>query len=263
MDPVAERTTSLTGHDALNSLGQARPRNRKRSELLAQDLASYIVQQRFPEGTALPPEYAMIDSLGVGRTTLREALRLLEARGVITIRSGPGGGPTVRRPRPHDLSEALSLILQFESSTFQDVLAARLQLEPLVARAAAANIGKRAVKELRAVNEAMSEREDDAEAFATLDQHFHSLVAGQCGNIVLTSFCESLLALTDASALPIDYGRPQMLAITESHEAIANALDARDADAAETTMAAHLDEITAYVRRRFNAAASRTVPWRQ
>src|SRR6202044_2703439 len=82
----------------------SRRRNLKQSELIAQYLASYIVDSDLPPGTTLPPEREMVQSLAIGRTTLREALRLLETRGVITIRSGRHGGPVVRRPDPRDLS---------------------------------------------------------------------------------------------------------------------------------------------------------------
>src|ERR1700722_19133957 len=151
-EPAASRPPRV-----LPALGRDRKRTLKTSELIARDLASYIVDQELPEGTALPPERGMVASFGVGRNTLREALRILESRGVITIRSGPGGGPVVRRPRPSDLGEALTLILQFESATFREVMDARAWLEPIVTRSAARSIGKPAIAELRAVNASMVE----------------------------------------------------------------------------------------------------------
>src|SRR5207248_1815276 len=78
--------------------------------------------------------------LGVGRTTLREALRLLETRGVLTIRAGPKGGPVVRRPSAEDFGDALALILQFEGASLSDVIEARNALEPMLARLAAPRI---------------------------------------------------------------------------------------------------------------------------
>src|ERR1700728_4543760 len=112
--PVMSEAAPSRATLAFADLGKSRQRSLKASELIARDLASYIVDQDLPEGTALPPEREMVASFGVGRNTLREALRILETRGVITIRSGPGGGPVVRRPRPSDLGEAMTLILQFE-----------------------------------------------------------------------------------------------------------------------------------------------------
>src|ERR1700733_13663454 len=71
----------------------------KTSERIAHALASCIVDQGFSEGALLPTEREMVATFRVGRTTLREALRLLETRGVLTIRPGPQGGPVVRRPK--------------------------------------------------------------------------------------------------------------------------------------------------------------------
>src|ERR1700722_19891212 len=155
-EPAASRPPRV-----LPALGRDRKRTLKTSELIARDLASYIVDQELPEGTALPPEREMIESFGIGRNTLREALRILETRGVITIRSGPGGGPVVRRPRPSDLGEALTLILQFESATFREGMDGRAWLEPIVAASAARNITKPVTAALRAIDASIIEAPDD------------------------------------------------------------------------------------------------------
>src|SRR6202034_1454610 len=87
---------------------------------------------------------------GVGRTTLREALRLLETRGVLTIRPGPGGGPIVRHPKPADLSESLTLILRFRHASLGEVRDARRALEPMIANLAAEEITEEEIAELQA-----------------------------------------------------------------------------------------------------------------
>src|ERR1700712_5464882 len=126
-----ERTAPRPSFDGL---GIARRRTLKRSEVIAHDLARYIVEANLPAGSMLPHEKEMIEQLGVGRTTLRGALRILETRGVLTIRSGPGGGPVVRHPEPSDLTEALTLILQFQRATLMEVMVAREWLPPATAR---------------------------------------------------------------------------------------------------------------------------------
>src|SRR5690606_30541465 len=75
-----------------------RQRTPKASERLARQLATLIVEGELEEGARLPHESEMLAQLQVGRATLREALRLLEVWGLVVIRTGPGGGPTVRRP---------------------------------------------------------------------------------------------------------------------------------------------------------------------
>src|SRR5437762_10728735 len=112
-------------------------RSPKTSEVIARNLATRIAEGGLAPGSRLPVEREMVETLGVGRTTLREALRLLETRGVLTIRPGPRGGPAVRRPRPADLGAALTLILQFEQASLADIMEAREALRPMVARLAA------------------------------------------------------------------------------------------------------------------------------
>ena len=75
------------------------PRSPKTSERVARDLVTHIIDNNLAEGTKLPNEKQLAEVFQVGRTTLREALRLLETHGVIIIRPGPGGGPVVRRPQ--------------------------------------------------------------------------------------------------------------------------------------------------------------------
>src|ERR1700694_3801942 len=82
-----------------------RRRRLQRSEVLAQDLVEHITEGRLPAGSMLPRERELTEQLGVGRATLREALRILETRRVLTVRSEPGSGPVVRHPEPSDLTE--------------------------------------------------------------------------------------------------------------------------------------------------------------
>ena len=245
----------------LSALGRDRKRTLKTSELIARDLASYIVDEGLPEGTALPPEREMIESFGIGRNTLREALRILETRGVITIRSGPGGGPVVRRPRPSDLGEALTLILQFESATFREVGEARAWLEPIVAASAARAISKSAIAALREVNAAIADAPDDAEGMSRHNRRFHSIIAENCGNVVLQVFAETVIAVGDGRSVGVTYPPAQTRAIAEAHERIIEALAAHDAKAAEEAMREHLNEANAYWRRRFGDLTSQPVRW--
>src|ERR1700728_4311773 len=127
----------------------------KQSVLLARDIVNYIFNQHLPRGTKLPNEQEMLQQFGVGRNTIREALRLLELRGVITIRPGRGGGPIVRLPRSTDLGEALQLILQFQGATLTDVIDARALIEPMAASAAAADITEEALGRLQTTNDSI------------------------------------------------------------------------------------------------------------
>jgi DNA-binding FadR family transcriptional regulator len=239
----------------------SRRRNLKQSELIAQYLASYIVDSDLPPGTALPPEREMVQSLAVGRTTLREALRLLETRGVITIRSGRHGGPVVRRPDPRDLSEGLSLILQFEKADLTVMMEARSALEPAAARLAATRIDEEMLERLRANNQATLEAAGDPDAFFDLNREFHRLIAEASGNIVVRIFVESIMSLADGQAAGIVYGRRQIQAIVEAHNRVIEALASGDAQAAESAMNEHLEDSHHYWRRKYGHLLDQAVSW--
>src|SRR6516165_7115435 len=102
----AEASSSEPGEPALNGTADQQPRtgrsfarrpgpplrNVKRSEMLAQEIVEEIIAKGLNPGDLLPPEAEMLSHYGVGRASLREALRLLESQGLVTLKPGPGGG---------------------------------------------------------------------------------------------------------------------------------------------------------------------------
>jgi DNA-binding FadR family transcriptional regulator len=263
-----DRPPDVTGPGAAGLLGRTHaldPRQRrhlKASETLAQDLAAYIVDSNLGPGTALPAERQMLEQLGVGRTTLREALRLLETRGVLTIRSGPGGGPVVRRPKLEDLSESLSLMLQYAGASLTDVIEARVWLESAIARAAADRITPKQIVQLRAINDRLREEGlDDEAAFATGNDAFHRLVAEASGNLVLSIFLAALQSIADGRAAGIRYDRRFRAAAVDDHVRILDALAVGDAGAADRAARQHITAATRHWKHEHADLAARTVRW--
>lgn len=203
----------------------------------------------------------MGESYGVGRTTLREALRLLETRGVITIRSGPRGGPVVRRPQPSDFSEALTLILQFEGASLKDVIEAREALEPTVARLAAERITKAQLAVLQESVDAILADLDDHEAFQRENERFHTTVAQAAGSVVLQVFNETLKSIADGGVVGVRYTPKRREAVAQAHQRIVDALAAHDADASASTMQIHLDEANGYWQRKYPDLVARPLRW--
>jgi GntR family transcriptional regulator, transcriptional repressor for pyruvate dehydrogenase complex len=226
---------------SFNSLDIGRRRTMKRSELIARDLARYIVDARLPAGAMLPHEKEMIEQLGVGRTTLREALRILETRGVLTIRSGPGGGPVVRHPEPSDLTESLTLILQFQRATMMEVLSARVWLEPLAARLAASTVTKAEIARLREINAEIESNIDSNENISTANQQFHRVIAGATANLVVQVFTETLLTVAESGAVDLNHSRAFRRSVVSDHADIIDALERRDGDRAEDAMRRHVE----------------------
>lgn len=249
------------GDQRNGSSGSSRRRNRKTSELIARDLVSHIVRNGLPQGTMLPTEREMVEAFGVGRTTLREALRLLETRGVITIRSGPRGGPVVRRPQPSDLSEALTLILEFEEASLADVLEAREVIEPMVARLAAERMTADSAQGLQDIVDAMLENLHNHQRFLRENQRFHNAISQYSANTVLRVFSETLKWIADGSTLGISYTPARRRAVAEAHQRIVDAIVAGDGAQAEACMRSHLDKASRYWRKNHPALVSGVVHW--
>ena len=220
----------------------ARPSRRRRpkaSEVVAEEIVNQIVDGDLPEGTRLPSEKEMLELFDVGRSTLRETLRILETRGVITIRSGRNGGPVVRRPRTTDLSEALTLLLQFDRATLVDVLFAREALEPVIAYAASSRITADEIEILREIVKNTGARSDEA-TFVRENQRFHSTLAEATRNPILQMVSDTLKSITDGGRIGVQYTPEYREAVIAAHLAIVDAVEAGDAELASRSMRTHL-----------------------
>lgn len=244
--------------------GVFRPKARrqpKTSELIAREIAGHIVESGAAPGTMLPPEKEMVAAFGVGRTTLREALRLLESRGVLTIKSGPMGGPVVRRPRPGDLGEALTLILQFEGTSLRGVLEARQAIEPCLAFLAVARITPATIDALQETVDDIVGNLDDHEMFQEANERFHRLIADAAGSVVLRVFTETLTSMADGVIVGVTYSPKQHRAVAEAHQRIVDAIRRGDGPGTAEAMSAHLDEADRYWVRKYADVVSRPMRW--
>lgn len=244
-------------------LRSTRRRNLKTSERIARDIANYIVDADLPEGARLPREKEMLEMMGVGRMTLREALRLLETQGVIDIRSGAQGGPVVRRPQPEDLAGNLTLVLQFHGASLSDVMLARQALEPLIARLAATHATDEQLDELAGTIEKMRRHAGREDVFLRENERFHQLVAEASGSVSLRVFSATLKNIASGEDAGVEYRPEQHVAVARAHGRILTALRNRRPAAAEKAMQEHLEEAATYWQRRYPELWARPVRWIQ
>ena len=152
-------------------------RGQKVANRIARQIVSDIVVNEKQPGEPLAPESAMLESFGVSRASLREALRILETQGLITIKPGPGGGPFVADVDSGDFGRMATLFFQIKRVTLGAVVEARLAIEPMMARLAAVRHDPALNDELDEIVQQHYRVATDAEWFATVDD-FHSLCAG-------------------------------------------------------------------------------------
>ena len=115
------------------------PIYRNKSEHIAEALIGRIMEARLKPCDRFGTEAELLAKYDVSRPTLRESLRMLQARGVVTLRPGPRGGVTVGSPSIDSLAHALSVFLCLRNVPFGAVLKAREAIEPALAYKAALN----------------------------------------------------------------------------------------------------------------------------
>jgi GntR family transcriptional regulator, transcriptional repressor for pyruvate dehydrogenase complex len=170
-----------------------RVRVREKPQQIADELRELIVSGKLSEGDMLGHEPDLVKRFGVSRPSLREALRILEAEGLISVVRGMLGGVIVHEPNSRMTARTAALVLHTRSVSLADVHEARSLLEPTAVRVIAAQRGRRsAVAELRALIEEQSGVVEDPDAFGPANARFHERLVALAGNQTLSIVAEML-----------------------------------------------------------------------
>jgi DNA-binding FadR family transcriptional regulator len=233
----------------------------KRAEVIAHRIVRMIKDRDLRSGDPLPIESEMYQIFGVGRSTLREALRVLELQGVITIRPGRGGGPVVGSPDSRHLASTLALLMQFSNAPFRSVLETREHLEPIAATLCARHRDPRIAAELRASVERMRAAIADEPEFLAENLRFHELVAEGARNPLISYFINSLDWIIDGARLGVAYSRPARKHVADIHDEVCAAIEAGDPDAAGKAMSRHMVETREFFQRKFPKVMDQQLTW--
>jgi DNA-binding FadR family transcriptional regulator len=242
----------------------AAERSEKISEILARQIVRDLARERLDSGAMLPPEAAMLRRLQVGRASLREALRILEVYGLITIKPGPGGGPIVHAPTSREFARTACFYFNVRGATVHDLLEARRSLEPLLAQLAATAQKPVAIARLLETLDA-AETARDSEDVGRWRRHameFHGLVAVASGNNILELFGGSLRDLFNERVAERVMGTGDRAMVDKEHRAIATAIASGQADAAQRLMAAHMNTFTEIAVRVIEGLLDDVLDWR-
>jgi|KBSSwiStaDraftv2_1062776.scaffolds.fasta_scaffold05835_8 GntR family transcriptional regulator, transcriptional repressor for pyruvate dehydrogenase complex len=159
---------------------EARPQRRyqKMSEVIADELRARIAQGELSDGDLLPNEQQLQEQFGVSRPTLREAMRILEAEGLIITPRGGTKGSRITLPTADHAAKYAGLILQVRGATVADIFALRTLVEPAAARLAAERKDRPDVEPLRRIVDLMGAERSNPRELARLLQAFdHTLVS--------------------------------------------------------------------------------------
>ncbi|MEY2453682.1 MAG: GntR family transcriptional regulator, transcriptional repressor for pyruvate dehydrogenase complex [Acidimicrobiaceae bacterium] len=234
----------------------------KISESLARDILRGVAAKRLKPGDRLPSEAEMLAEYGVGRSSLREGLRILEVLGLIEIRTGPGGGPTVQQVTVRDFARTASFYFQANGDTMREVVEARLELEPVLAANAARQRDSALVQRLTDANSRASLAVDLGDnEWAAASVEFHRLIVGYSGNGVLDliagTLTEIYMTRLKSAVMPMNQ-RHETHAI---HVAITDAIRLGQAKKAETLMRSHMTEYANRVAKRYPNVSESIIDW--
>jgi GntR family transcriptional repressor for pyruvate dehydrogenase complex len=204
-------------------------------------LLDLIQQRHLGPGDRLPAERELAASMGVSRSSLREALRALTVLGVTNMRHGTG--TYVSSLEPELLVRPLSFVLSLSEQASDHLFEARKVIEPAMAALAAGRIDDDTVERLDACVARARAAIGDAEAFMETDLELHDAIREAAGNAILGRFMESIRALGLASRRRTGSRRAVQEQTVTDHRAIVKALRARDADKASAAMLRHLDNV--------------------
>jgi len=176
---------------------------------------------------------------GVAVATLSEAVRLLELRGLVEARPGPGGGIFVAEPATRVALTHLQLGFRQGTANYEECLEVRDALEPLVCRDAARRRTQRDLRELRALVDRMAEHADDPTGYFKLNWTLHRRIAALTPNAPLRNIYLTLLDYLEASLDRAEYGRFDGPGSAAVHRELVEAIAAGEGARLDAAVAAH------------------------
>lgn len=215
------------------------PENRTKqtlAEQVAEQILNDIVEKGLEVGAKIPNEFELAEKIGVGRGTIREAVKILVSREILTIRRGAG---TFVSERQGLLDDPLGLsLLKDKTHLALDLLSIRLMLEPEIAALAAVNARPEHLKELGKLRDQVEELINRREDHTHADILFHRQIAACSGNLVM----EKLIPVIHSSiSLFVDLTNARLRQETiDTHREITDCIVRKDPEGARCAMYMHL-----------------------
>ncbi|EWT07794.1 GntR family transcriptional regulator [Intrasporangium chromatireducens Q5-1] len=213
----------------------------KASDVLAGNLRERILSGEFVEGTPLPPERELVTQTRMSRTTVREALRILEVQGLVRIKAGRAGGAFVQRPGEEDMARSVGLLIRGRQIRLSALLETREAIEPSCARLAALHRTDEDLVVIEAANDAIAGSGTDLAGFLQANVDWHVAVATASHNELLTGLMMALQKAIYTSTENESFVDEEVRrTAVRAHRTITNAIRDRDPDAAVRRMSRHV-----------------------
>ncbi|MCW2547646.1 MAG: hypothetical protein JWN96_2106 [Mycobacterium sp.] len=179
---------------AARSVQYPRPRL---AEMIAGELRDGILSGRYADGDYLPKQDDLMEQFGVSAPSIREALRVLETEGLVTVQRGNVGGALVHAPRADKVAYMLGLVLQHQAVPILDIVKTLQRLDPVCAAQCAERSNRRRTvvpllrENLRESKKVLA----DAGLYAPAARQFHEIMVTNCGSPTLSLVVGTLESL--------------------------------------------------------------------
>ena len=219
------------------------------SSSIADQIRGAIVGGRLRQGERLPPERELAEQFGVSRVTVRDALRALEAMGLIDVRVGARGGAFVTVPTGSVVGQTMSDMMMMQAITPEDIVEARLLVELGTVTLACVRATDDDLAQLRDLDKRAREALADRTYTRELSWDFHALLAEAAHNQAVEGLAQSFRSSLSMHPIRTREGAKAFERTVAEHGAIYDALVARDGVTARREMAHHLLRGTGLERR--------------
>jgi DNA-binding FadR family transcriptional regulator len=209
-----------------------------RAELVARELEREIDDEREP-GERLGTKEDLRKRFGVAVATVNEAVRLLETRGMVEARPGPGGGVFVSRPAVRVAFSHTVLGFKKGSTSYEECLEVRDALEPLIDSHAARYHKASDIRELNRIVKGMEAAKDDPAAFFKCNWALHRRIAQLCRNSPLRSMYLALIDFLEYSIDQAEFASFDGEAMVRVHRDLVTAIDGGEGPGLDAAIEAH------------------------
>jgi GntR family transcriptional repressor for pyruvate dehydrogenase complex len=210
------------------------------SSAIADQIRGAILGGKLKAGDRLSPERELAEQFGVSRVTVRDALRSLEAMGLIEVKVGARGGAFVTAPTGSKVAQTMSDMMLMAVTTPEDIVEARLIVELGTVTLACARATDEDLARLRELCEQGKEALAAGTYTRELSWDFHSRLSKAAHNGAVGGLTQSFRSTLSMHPLRVREGARAHELTVDEHLRIVEALEAHDGAAARHEMAAHL-----------------------
>ena len=213
-------------------------------EVIVNEIEQLVVSGQLKAGDPLPPERELGLRFGVSRTAVREAIKVLSQKQLVTVRRGRGA--IVAHPSPQTVSASLGLLLKVRRASPAQLTEVRRSIEPEMAALAAEKATPEQIRELEALAIAYRDSVGNPSKAVPLDLAFHKCVSESAHNEVASAIIDSVEQLFLQSMIHHSRVEGAMEKSALSHHQVYSAISERDPEAARHYMRRHLDNVWRY-----------------